>query len=70
MSAPAHPRPHPATTGGVGARLPWWALALPTFAFVVLLLLVLDPSNARAAGDPAIAQIIAGIRHVLPHVLP
>ncbi|GGZ34464.1 hypothetical protein [Streptomyces poonensis] len=68
MSARTHPRPHSATTGGVGTRLPWWALALPSFAFVTLLLLMLDPANARAASDPAIPQFIVGLQHVV-HVL-
>ncbi|MFF8322716.1 hypothetical protein ACF06V_36875 [Streptomyces bobili] len=59
MSAPTHTRPHPAVQGGVGARLPWWALALPTLAFVALLLLILNPSDAQAAsGDPAITHLV------------
>ena len=37
MSAHTHTRPHPAPRGGVDTRLPWWALALPTLAFVALL---------------------------------
>ncbi|MEU6258310.1 hypothetical protein [Streptomyces sp. NPDC047043] len=58
MSAPTHTRPHPATTGGVDIRLPWWALALPTLAFIVLLALMLNPSDAQAAaGDPAITHL-------------
>ncbi|GAA2277295.1 hypothetical protein GCM10010145_57870 [Streptomyces ruber] len=73
MPAPAHPHPHPphpATTEGARTRLPWWALALPILAFVVLLLLVLDPSNARAADEPAAAQIVVWIRHALLYALP
>jgi hypothetical protein len=59
MSAPTHTRPHPAVPGGVGARLPWWALALPTLAFVALLVLILNPSDAQAAsGDPAITHLV------------
>jgi hypothetical protein len=39
-------------------RLPWWALALPTLAFVVLLALMLNPTDAHAAaGDPAITHL-------------
>ncbi|MFJ3310169.1 hypothetical protein ACIPSA_45700 [Streptomyces sp. NPDC086549] len=58
MSARTHTRPHPATTGGVDIRLPWWALALPTLAFVALFLLILSPSNAHAAtGDPALTHL-------------
>ncbi|MEU3986230.1 hypothetical protein AB0F77_40290 [Streptomyces sp. NPDC026672] len=66
MSAPTHTRPHPAPRGGVDIRLPWWALALPALAFVVLLALILNPSDARAAtGDPAVAQLVQHLRHVV-----
>ncbi|GEC04380.1 hypothetical protein SSP24_20350 [Streptomyces spinoverrucosus] len=59
MSASTHTRPRPATTGRVDSRLPWWALALPTLAFVVLLALILNPSEAHAAsGEPAIAHLV------------
>ena len=59
MSAPTQTRHHPAATGGVDIRLPWWALALPTLAFITLLLLILNPADAHAAsGDPAVAQVI------------
>jgi hypothetical protein len=58
MSAHTHTRPHPATTGGVDIRLPWWALALPMLAFIVLLALTLNPSDAQAAaGDPALTHL-------------
>ncbi|MES9522957.1 hypothetical protein [Streptomyces capoamus] len=59
MPTRVHSRPHPATTGGVDSRLPWWALALPALAFLVLLALVLDPADAHAAGgDPATARLL------------
>ncbi|MFI2199187.1 hypothetical protein ACH47Z_00100 [Streptomyces sp. NPDC020192] len=65
MSARTHSRPHPATTGGVDIRLPWWALALPALAFVALLLLILNPSDAHAAsGDPAITQLFERARQL------
>ncbi|MFJ9906404.1 hypothetical protein ACIRVK_26505 [Streptomyces sp. NPDC101152] len=57
MSAQSHTRPHPATTGGVDIRLPWWALVLPALAFVVLLALMLNPTGAQAAGDPVITHL-------------
>ncbi|MDH6216014.1 hypothetical protein [Streptomyces pseudovenezuelae] len=58
MSATTHTRPHPATTGGVDIRLPWWALALPALAFIVLLALMLNPTDAHAAAsDPAITHL-------------
>ena len=66
MSARTHSRPHPATTGGVDIRLPWWALALPTLAFIVLLALMLNPSDAHAAGgDPAITHLVERAQQLL-----
>lgn len=76
MSAPTHTRPHPATPatpgGGVDARLPWWALALPTLAFATLLLLVLNPTEAQAAtsADPAITHVLERIQQALPTLAP
>ncbi|CAL9415355.1 hypothetical protein SUDANB176_01753 [Streptomyces sp. enrichment culture] len=59
MAARTHTRPHPALRGGVDSRLPWWALALPVLAFVALLALVLNPSDAHAAaGEPAITHLV------------
>ncbi|MFF7445299.1 MULTISPECIES: hypothetical protein [unclassified Streptomyces] len=58
MSAPTHTTPRPVSRGRVDIRLPWWALALPTLAFVTLLALILNPSDAHAAaGDPVIARL-------------
>ncbi|MET9505754.1 hypothetical protein ACFYO5_00105 [Streptomyces sp. NPDC006259] len=67
MSAPSHTRPHPAAQGsGADTRLPWWALALPTLAFVALLTLILNPSDAQAAsGDPAITDLVDRVRQLL-----
>ncbi|MCZ0210974.1 hypothetical protein ACIG54_35405 [Streptomyces achromogenes] len=66
MPARTHSRPHPATTGGVGTRLPWWALALPALAFVALLALILNPSDAQAAGgDPAIARLLERVQQLV-----
>ncbi|MFI1167780.1 hypothetical protein ACH4UM_30340 [Streptomyces sp. NPDC020801] len=66
MSARTHTRPRPATRGGVGPRLPWWALALPALAFATLLVLILNPSNAHAAtGDPAITQLFQRAQELL-----
>ncbi|MFI8087837.1 hypothetical protein ACIF9R_05885 [Streptomyces sp. NPDC086080] len=59
MSARTHTRPHPAPRGGVDPRLPWWALALPLLAFVALLTLILNPSDAQAAaGEPTITHLV------------
>ncbi|GGJ37731.1 hypothetical protein [Streptomyces brasiliensis] len=68
MSAPTHTRTHPATRGGVDFRLPWWALALPALAFVSLLMLILNPSDAQAAtGDPAISHLFERLQQWLAH---
>ncbi|WP_181796612.1 hypothetical protein [Streptomyces sp. WELS2] len=66
MPARTPSRPHPATTGGAGTRLPWWALALPALAFVALLALILNPSDAQAAGgDPAIARLLERVQRLV-----
>jgi anti-sigma-K factor RskA len=66
MSAPTHTRPHPAPRGGVDIRLPWWALALPTLAFVVLLALILNPTDAQAAtGGPAVAGLFEHLQQLI-----
>ncbi|KOU56034.1 hypothetical protein ADK57_42870 [Streptomyces sp. MMG1533] len=66
MSAPTHTRPHPATRGGVDSRLPWWALALPTLAFIVLLVLILNPTDAQAAsGDPAVTHLVERVQQLI-----
>ncbi|GAA3036557.1 hypothetical protein [Streptomyces glomeratus] len=67
MSARTHTRSHPAATGGIDMRLPWWALALPTLAFVVLLALILNPADARAGGDPALGRLVEGIQQTMRH---
>ncbi|MFF3843615.1 hypothetical protein [Streptomyces sp. NPDC002328] len=67
MAARTHTRPHPAAPGGgLGTLLPWWALALPTLAFVSLLLLILNPSEAHAsAGDPVLIQLVDRVRELV-----
>lgn len=66
MPARTHTRPHPATSGRVDIRLPWWALALPLLAFVTLLLLILNPADAQAAtGDPAITQLVERVQQLM-----
>ncbi|BDH04504.1 hypothetical protein [Streptomyces seoulensis] len=65
MPVPAHTRPRPAPAA---TRLPWWALALPTLAFVALLMLIMNPSDAHAAsGDPALAQVVERARQLVAH---
>jgi hypothetical protein len=68
MSAPTHTRTNPAATGGVDTRLPWWAVVLPALAFAALLLLILNPADAHAAGsDPAFTQMLERARDLLHH---
>lgn len=71
MSARTHTRPHPATTGSVDIRLPWWALALPALAFAALLLLILNPADAHAAtGDPSISHLFERIQQTVLRQTP
>ncbi|MEU6543658.1 hypothetical protein [Streptomyces sp. NPDC046859] len=66
MSAPAHTPPRPAATGRADIRLPWWALALPTLAFVTLLLLILNPSEAQAApAEPGISLLLERVQQLV-----
>ncbi|HLL33181.1 hypothetical protein ACIG0D_34900 [Streptomyces sp. NPDC052773] len=66
MPASTQPRPRPATSRGADPRLPWWALALPTLAFVALLTLILHPTDAHAAaGDPVIARLLERVQQLL-----
>jgi len=67
MSARTHTRPHPATTGGVEIRLPWWALALPTLAFVGLLSLILNPADTSAGSTPALSHLVVHIQQAVTH---
>jgi hypothetical protein len=71
MSAPTHPRLHPATKGRIDIRLPWWALALPMLAFVTLLLLILNPADAHAAGgSPAITDVFERVQQTVLNQAP
>jgi hypothetical protein len=55
----------------VDIRLPWWALALPTLAFVTLLLMILNPADAHAAtGDPAITHLFERVQQAVLHNTP
>ncbi|MFJ5266427.1 hypothetical protein ACIQAC_38835 [Streptomyces sp. NPDC088387] len=66
MSAPTYSRPHHAIRGRIATRLPWWALALPTLAFITLLALILNPADAHAAGGaPAISQVLERLEQLI-----
>lgn len=63
MSAPVHTQPRSAPRGRADTRLPWWALALPTLAFIALLSLILDPSEAQTAtADPMLPRLLEQVR--------
>ncbi|MFI9624019.1 hypothetical protein [Streptomyces sp. NPDC052042] len=66
MAAPVPTLPSGPSTGGVGVRLPWWAVALPAVAFAVLLLMIVGPDEARAAtADPALGRLFARVLSLL-----
>ncbi|MGW5865680.1 hypothetical protein ACWFRJ_26255 [Streptomyces sp. NPDC055239] len=65
MSARSHTRRDPGATrdsASVEIQLPWWAIALPAIAFAALLLLMLNPADAHAAGS---GQVVT---HVLERI--
>ena len=71
MPARVHTRPHPTDRGGVEIQLPWWAIALPSAAFVGLLLLILNPADAHAASSrPALTHVVQSLQHSLLHQTP
>ncbi|MEU0372220.1 hypothetical protein ABZ070_18520 [Streptomyces sp. NPDC006283] len=55
MPAHAHTRSRPQAPVVAGARLPWWALALPAVAFCTLLMLIAGPGQAHAVSGDASA---------------
>ncbi|MFE3141976.1 hypothetical protein [Streptomyces scopuliridis] len=71
MPAPTRSRSHPsafssASSDSVEIRLPWWSVALPAVAFVVLFLLMADPGQAHAAtDDPTVGRILEHIHLTL-----
>ncbi|MEV4973091.1 hypothetical protein [Streptomyces scopuliridis] len=67
MPARTRSRSHPsASSDSVEIRLPWWSVALPALAFVVLFLLMADPGQAHAAtGDPTMGRILEHIHLTL-----
>ncbi|MFF2326213.1 MULTISPECIES: hypothetical protein [unclassified Streptomyces] len=66
MPARTHTRSPHTATGGVEARLPWWAVALPTIAFAVLLLLIMGSGDAHAATEtPAVGRLLQRITDLI-----
>ncbi|WP_455355780.1 hypothetical protein [Streptomyces sp. SYSU K217416] len=66
MSARTQTRSIAPARGGVEARLPWWAVLLPAIAFAVLLLLIVGPGEAHAAGgEPGVAELLERIQQTL-----
>jgi hypothetical protein len=59
MTTQVHSRGEPTARAAAQSRLPWWALALPTLAFLVLLGLVARPDEAHAAvASPGLAGLV------------
>lgn len=51
---------------GPGARLPWWAVALPAMAFAVLLVLMTGSGRTHSASTgPEIHRILDRIQQTL-----
>lgn len=66
MSARVTTPPHPADKGAARIQLSWWAIALPSAAFAMLLLLILNPADAQAASsEPMFAQVLQSLQHLL-----
>ncbi|MEV5507332.1 hypothetical protein [Streptomyces orinoci] len=68
MPAGTHKR-----TPGTQTRLPWWALALPTVAFVALFTLLAGPASAgtpSAQGGGSLGRVVELVQHSLGHRIP
>lgn len=66
MSAPAHTRLTAPSAGGADARLPWWAIALPSVAFAALLLMIVGSGEAHAAtADPTLGRLLERVLALL-----
>lgn len=62
MPVRTHTRSTTPASDAVEARLPWWAVVLPSLGFAALLLLIVGPGEARAAGgDPVLGRLLAHI---------
>ncbi|MEV0846583.1 hypothetical protein AB0J21_12045 [Streptomyces sp. NPDC049954] len=63
-------RSAPVAAGHARTRLPWWALALPTLAFLTLLVLILHPAHAQAASAqaPALGALLDRVGGLLVRV--
>ncbi|WP_369212042.1 hypothetical protein [Streptomyces flavofungini] len=71
MSARSHTRRDPAESAGVEIQLPWWAIALPAVAFAALLLLVLNPVDAHAAGsEPVVTNLLERVQEMVRRMAP
>lgn len=78
---PAGPQPPAAVSGRNRTRLTWWAVALPTAALAVFLLLLTflltaspasadGPSDAGASGGGAVAQVVRFARYAAERLAP
>ncbi|MER7831224.1 MULTISPECIES: hypothetical protein [unclassified Streptomyces] len=50
---------------GAGARLPWWAIALPAAAFTALFLLHTTAQPPAPEGRPAVGRFLEQVRHTV-----
>lgn len=68
MSAPS-PTSTPVRGGvdqHVSSRLPWWGLALPILAFVILLALMAEPAQAHPpGGQSVVGPMLDSLRFLL-----
>lgn len=64
MAAPTHTRPRSEDRRSAENPLSWWAIALPSLTFVVLLLLILNPMDPHVTGgDPALDRVLQSVQH-------
>ncbi|WP_329458499.1 hypothetical protein [Streptomyces sp. NBC_01497] len=67
MSVRARSHPHSSVGAATSAlRLPWWAVVLPATAFFALLTVMVNPSQAHAAGGgDLVARLVREIQLLL-----
>lgn len=69
MSARTHRHPVPSAARQARVRLPWWSIALPAVAFVVLLSLLSDPASGHTgAGAGAASSVVRLVGRAVTHL--
>lgn len=56
----------PRRRGDAGARLPWWALALPALAFAALLMLIVGGGAEDAEQGSPVGRMLQQVEAALP----